>query len=72
MPSLDMASNPNCERQHRTPQKAETVVVNRNGTLKNTYVWIKDGLPKARWNPPAEPVQLARLAASTGRTSLAS
>ncbi len=60
MPALDMASNPNCERQHKTPQKAETVVVNPNGTLKYAYVWIKDGLPNARWNPPAEAAQLVQ------------
>jgi plastocyanin len=52
MPAIDMSSNPQCERQHRTAAKAETVVVNGNGTLKNVFVWIKDGLPAARWNPP--------------------
>jgi plastocyanin len=49
MPAIDMSSNPQCERQHRAPMKAETVVVNRNGTLRNVFVWIKDGLPRARW-----------------------
>jgi plastocyanin len=58
MPVIDMASNPNCEKQHKTPQKAETVIVNPNGTLKYAFVWIKDGLPKARWNPPAEAARL--------------
>ena len=58
MPAIDMASNPNCERQHKTPLKAETAVVNPNGTLRYVFIWIKDGLPKARWNPPAEPVRL--------------
>jgi len=58
MPAIDMASNPNCEKQHKTPWKAETVVVNPNGTLRYTFVWIKDGLPKARWAPPAEAVKL--------------
>ena len=53
-----MASNPNCERQHKTPQKAEIVIVNPNHTLKNVFVWIKDGLPRARWTPPAEPARL--------------
>ena len=61
MPVIDMASNPNCEKQHKTPQKAETVVVNPNGTLKYTFVWIKDGLPKARWNPPSDGNAAARL-----------
>lgn len=58
MPEIDMASNPNCERQHHTPQKAETVIVNPNGTLRNVFVWIKGGLPRARWNPPVQPATL--------------
>jgi plastocyanin len=58
MPVIDMSSNPQCERQHHTPQKAEVVVVNANGTLKNVFVWIKAGLPPARWSPPAEAARL--------------
>lgn len=58
LPVLDMASNPNCERQHKTPARAETAVVNANGTLKYVFIWIKDGLPKARWSPPADTVRL--------------
>jgi plastocyanin len=58
MPVLDMSSNPQCERAHHTPQKAETVVVNANGTLRNVFVWIKDGLPPARWTAPAESAKL--------------
>jgi hypothetical protein len=58
MPVIDMSSNPQCERQHRTPQKAETVVVNPNGTLKNVFVWIKSGLAPARWPPPATAAKL--------------
>jgi plastocyanin len=58
MPLIDMSSNPQCERQHHTPQKAETVVVNSNKTLRNVFVRIKDGLPPARWTPPAESAKL--------------
>jgi plastocyanin len=58
MPDIDMSSNPQCERQHRTPRKAETVVVNANKTLRNVFIWIKDGLPPARWTPPAESAKL--------------
>lgn len=58
MPAIDMGSNPNCEKQHKTPWKAETVVVNANGTLRNTFIWIKDGLPKARWAAPPDPAKL--------------
>ena len=58
MPAIDMASNPNCEKQHPAPFKAETVVVNSNHTLRYAYIRIKDGLPHARWNPPPEPAKL--------------
>ena len=58
MPSLDMSATPMCERQHKTPQTAETEIVNANGTLRYAFVWIKDGLPKARWSPPATGVVL--------------
>jgi plastocyanin len=58
MPVIDMSSNPQCERQHHGPRKAETVVVNANKTLQNVFIWIKDGLPQARWTPPAESAKL--------------
>lgn len=58
MPVIDFSSNPQCERAHKTPWKAETVMVNPNGTLRYVFVWIKDGLPAARWDAPAEPAQL--------------
>jgi len=58
MPAIDMSSNPQCEKQHAVPQKAEVVVVNRNGTLRNVFIWIKDGLPRAHWTPPAESAKL--------------
>lgn len=61
MPEIDMSSNPQCERQHKTPQKAQTVVVNANHTLRNVFVWIKDGLPPARWTPPAEAAKLDQI-----------
>lgn len=58
MPQLDMASNPNCEREHRIPARAETVFANPNGTLRYVFVWITEGLPKARWEPPSTPAVL--------------
>jgi plastocyanin len=58
MPVIDMSSNPQCERQHHAPQRAETVIVNSNGTLKNVFVWIKSGLAPARWTPPSTPARL--------------
>jgi plastocyanin len=61
MPEIDMSSNPQCERQHKNPPKAETVVVNADHTLRNVFVWIKDGLPRARWTPPAESAKLDQI-----------
>jgi hypothetical protein len=59
MPILDMSANPSCERLNKAkPPHAEEVVVNPNSTLKNTFVWIKSGLPDARWNPPADVAKL--------------
>lgn len=58
MPAIDMSSNPQCERQHNTPARAETVVRNTNGTLRNVFIWVKSGLPAAHWTPPAAPAHL--------------
>lgn len=60
MQAIDMSSNPSCEREHKSPAKAQTVVVNPNGTLRYAFVWIKDGLAPARWTPPAETVKLTQ------------
>lgn len=62
MPVLDMSANPSCERLNKSkPPKAEEVVVNSNGTLKNTFVWIKAGLPNEHWDPPAEAAKLDQM-----------
>jgi plastocyanin len=58
MPMIDMSANPMCERQHKTPQLAETAVINPNNTIRYAFVWIKEGLPKARWAAPQTSVTL--------------
>lgn len=58
MPVLDMSANPSCERLNKKPRRAEDVVVNPNSTLRNTFVYIKSGLPPSRWEAP---VDLAKL-----------
>lgn len=50
--SIDMSANPACQRAHPTPQKTETAVLNSNGTLKYTFVWIKSGLPAKTYPVP--------------------
>ena len=58
MPEIDMSSNPQCERQHPHAAKGRNGRRQSNGTLRNVFVWIKDGLPAARWTPPAESAKL--------------
>ncbi len=50
--NIDMSANPACQRAHPTPQKSETAVLNANGTLRYTFVWIKSGLPTKQWPVP--------------------
>jgi len=56
--TLDMSANPACARAHTTPQKSEEAIVNENGTLRYTFVWIKSGLPDRPWPTPTTPVSL--------------
>jgi plastocyanin len=57
--AIDMSANPVCMRAHASsPQRPEDVVVNDNGTLKYTFVWIKSGLPDQNWQVKTEPVAL--------------
>lgn len=52
---LKMNADPNCKNAHKSPVYSETVVVNGNGTLKNVFVYIKDGLAQ-KYPTPAETV----------------
>jgi hypothetical protein len=52
--SLDMSANPACQRAHSTPAKTETAILNSNGTLRYSVVWIKSGLPNKAWPAPTE------------------
>jgi hypothetical protein len=56
--TLDMSANPACARAHSTPQKSEEAMVNDNGTLRYTFVWIKSGLPDRQWPTPTTSVKL--------------
>lgn len=54
MPVIDFSSNPQCERQHSAPVRAQTVLLNGNGTLQNVFVYISAGLPRVQWSAPAK------------------
>lgn len=55
---VDMASDPECLAMHSQPALDETVVVNGNGTLKNVFVWVKEGLEDWKFPIPTEAAHL--------------
>ncbi|MBI4482200.1 MAG: hypothetical protein HY652_04840 [Acidobacteria bacterium] len=53
-----MKTDPFCLRQHPQAVRTEEVLVNDNGTLRNVFVYVKEGLGNRSFPPPAEPVLL--------------
>lgn len=49
---LRMNADPVCVREHKGDAVSEDVVVNKNGTLKNVLVYVKDGLGGKKFDPP--------------------
>jgi hypothetical protein len=47
--TIDMAEEAQCASKHSTPPQAQEVVVNGNGTLRNVFVYVKEGLPAQQW-----------------------
>ncbi len=54
MPRLRMDADRFCRAAHRAPVSSEEVVVNKNGTLKNVLVYVKDGLGGKKYDAPKE------------------
>ena len=52
-----MNADPVCVKQHKTPVVGEEVVVNKNGTLKNVLVYVKEGLGSKKFDPPASKLE---------------
>ena len=44
---IDMRDEPECLEKHSEPPVQESVVVNDNGTLRNVFVWIREGVTQA-------------------------
>lgn len=55
---IRMGAEPQCEQKHSSAVYSQEVEINENGTLKNAFVWVKEGLEKYSFDPPAEPVLL--------------
>ncbi len=54
---IKMDADPVCKQQHATPVVSEEVAVNGNGTLKNVFVYVKEGA-KGPFAAPTTPVTL--------------
>jgi len=52
-----MNADPVCVKQHKTPVTGEEVVVNKNGTLRNVLVYVKEGLGSRKFDAPATKVE---------------
>jgi plastocyanin len=53
---LQMGADAVCMKQHKDPVYSQDVIVNKNGTLKNVLVYVKDGLAGKTYPPPKEKV----------------
>jgi len=54
MPPIRLSADPTCVQAHKeAPPTRQDVVVNRNATLKNVIVYVKDGLPTGKTYPAA-------------------
>jgi hypothetical protein len=51
---IRMNADPVCTKLHPEPVYAEEVLVT-DGKLQNVFVWVKEGLEKYTFTPPAEP-----------------
>jgi plastocyanin len=58
MDQISMSADPVCAGLHKDPVFAETVAVNGNGTLKNVFVYVKEGMEDQIFAAPTEPVTL--------------
>jgi plastocyanin len=53
---LMMNADPVCMRAHKEPVFGEEVVVNKNGTLKNVLIYVKEGLGSKKFDAPSSKV----------------
>jgi plastocyanin len=55
---ISMAADPTCAGMHETEVQTEHAVINEDGSLRNAFVYIKEGLAGYTFSPPAKPVVL--------------
>ncbi len=54
---LNMNADPVCMKAHKNSVFSEEVVVNKNGTLKNVLVYVKEGLGSKKFDAPSTKVE---------------
>jgi len=52
-----MNADPVCVKAHKTPVFGEEVVVNKNGTLRNVLIYVKEGLGSRKFEAPSAKVE---------------
>ncbi len=55
---VDMSEESTCAQKYTSPKMTEQVVVNQNGTLRNVFVYVKEGLGDMTFPAPQQPVVL--------------
>jgi hypothetical protein len=55
--TIKMGADPVCATLHKEPVTAQTIL-SRDGKLQNAFVYVKQGLEKFSFTPPAEPALL--------------
>jgi plastocyanin len=56
--SIQMGADPVCAKLHPTAATTEFVVANADGTLRNVFVYVKDGLGNRKFPVPSTPAQI--------------
>lgn len=57
---IDMKTDSTCLKLHAKPVFNEEILVNTNGTLRNVFVYVKEGLEGQSFEIPAQPVELVQ------------
>lgn len=57
---IKMDADPQCLLQHKDAVTKQEVVVNANGTLRNVFVYVKQGLEGKTFPPPSKPAVLTQ------------
>lgn len=55
---LQMSADPVCMKAHTEPVMDQSIIVNDNGTLRNVFVYVKQGAEKWTYTTPTNPVEL--------------